>query len=150
MSLEKIVAMFRQAGGAEPDLPELAALLAETTQILVEATLQEHGRTLRDDPTAFTGSDIANMERLTARTRSDASGSDPDLVRRFDVEVRVTGGLQHPGIPPIYERGVLADGRRYFTMQGIRGKTFAEMLRAFHYERESADTRQGQRCPSTR
>src|SRR5205809_82638 len=35
----------------------------------------------------------------------------PDLARRFLDEARLTGRLQHPGIPPVHEQGVLDDGR---------------------------------------
>jgi serine/threonine-protein kinase len=35
-------------------------------------------------------------------------------VERFDREARLTGRLQHPGIPPVYGRGQLPDGRPYY------------------------------------
>ena len=36
--------------------------------------------------------------------------------------------LQHPGLVPIFERGWAGDGRPYYAMKLVRGKTLAEML----------------------
>ncbi|HJZ55205.1 MAG TPA: tetratricopeptide repeat protein, partial [Gemmataceae bacterium] len=48
--------------------------------------------------------------------------------RRFVEEGRITGQLQHPGIPPIHEIGVLADGRPFLVMKLIKGDTLADLL----------------------
>ncbi len=48
--------------------------------------------------------------------------------RRFLEEARITGQLQHPGIPPVHEIGRLADGRPFFTMKLIEGRTLADLL----------------------
>src|SRR6516165_4236234 len=55
--------------------------------------------------------------------------SGPEAERRFFEEARVTGQLQHPGIPPAHELGRLADGRPYFSMKLIEGRTLNELLR---------------------
>jgi serine/threonine-protein kinase len=52
----------------------------------------------------------------------------PELERRFREEAQVTGQLQHPGIPPVHEVGTLADGRPFFAMKLIKGRTLAELL----------------------
>ena len=52
----------------------------------------------------------------------------PELVRRFVGEARIAGQLQHPGVVPVHEMGTLSDGRPYFVMKLVRGKTLAEML----------------------
>lgn len=52
----------------------------------------------------------------------------PELVRRFVEEARICGRLQHPGIVPVYELGLRADRRLYFTMKRVRGETLAELL----------------------
>jgi serine/threonine-protein kinase len=54
----------------------------------------------------------------------------PDLARRFLDEARLTGRLQHPGIPPVHEQGMLDDGRPYFTMKLIQGNTLEALLKA--------------------
>jgi Flp pilus assembly protein TadD len=52
-----------------------------------------------------------------------------DLVRRFLEEARLTGQLQHPGVPPVHELGTLSDGRPFFAMKLVEGHTLAELLR---------------------
>jgi serine/threonine protein kinase len=51
-------------------------------------------------------------------------------VRRFIREARITAKLPHPGIPPIYELGELADGRPFLAMKLIKGRTLAAILAA--------------------
>ncbi|MGE0790853.1 MAG: SUMF1/EgtB/PvdO family nonheme iron enzyme [Sandaracinaceae bacterium] len=47
---------------------------------------------------------------------------------RFLNEARMTGYLDHPGVVPVHDRGVLADGRPWFTMKEVRGATLAAQL----------------------
>ncbi len=55
--------------------------------------------------------------------------SDTEATTRFMAESQVTGRLQHPGIPPVHELGVLPDGRPYLAMKLIQGRTLAEILK---------------------
>jgi tRNA A-37 threonylcarbamoyl transferase component Bud32/tetratricopeptide (TPR) repeat protein len=48
--------------------------------------------------------------------------------RRFAEEARITGQLQHPGIPPVHQVGTLPDGRPFLVMKLIKGDTLAELL----------------------
>jgi hypothetical protein len=50
------------------------------------------------------------------------------VLRRFTEEAQLTSQLQHPGIPPVYERGALPDGRPFFCMKVVRGRTLASLL----------------------
>ncbi len=60
--------------------------------------------------------------------RADYRGH-PELRRRFLEEAQITGQLQHPGIPPVHEVGVLPDGRPFLAMKLIQGRTLADLLR---------------------
>jgi tetratricopeptide (TPR) repeat protein/tRNA A-37 threonylcarbamoyl transferase component Bud32 len=53
----------------------------------------------------------------------------PDLSRRFLEEAQLMGRMQHPGIPPVYDLGELPDGRPFFAMKLIQGRTLAELLK---------------------
>jgi serine/threonine-protein kinase len=52
-----------------------------------------------------------------------------ELERRFLEEAQITGQLQHPGIPPVHEVGRLPDGRPFFAMKLVKGRTLADLLR---------------------
>ncbi len=52
----------------------------------------------------------------------------PGMVHRFIEEAQICGQLQHPGIVPMYELGLQADRRPYFTMKLVKGKTLAALL----------------------
>ena len=54
------------------------------------------------------------------------------MARRFVDEARLTARLQHPGIVPVYELGQLPDGRLYFTMQEVQGRTLNELIAHVH------------------
>ncbi len=47
---------------------------------------------------------------------------------RFLEEARITGQLQHPGIPAVHQVGQLPDGRPYLAMKLIKGRTLHELL----------------------
>jgi tetratricopeptide (TPR) repeat protein len=53
---------------------------------------------------------------------------EPDAVRRFLEEAQVTGQLQHPSIVPVHAIGQLPDGRPYFSMKLVQGRTLAGLL----------------------
>ena len=55
-----------------------------------------------------------------------------DSRARFLQEAEVTGGLEHPGIVPVYGLGTSTDGRPYYAMRFIRGQTFKEAIQEFH------------------
>ncbi len=56
----------------------------------------------------------------------------PKVVARFIEEAQCSAQLQHPGLVPIHEVGKLPDGRLYFTMAEIRGRTFREVIAEVH------------------
>ena len=51
------------------------------------------------------------------------------VLKRFWDEARVTGRLQHPGIPPVHDLGTLSDGRPFLAMKLIQGQTLGILLR---------------------
>lgn len=57
-------------------------------------------------------------------------GGDPGRAAKFVEEAQVQGQLEHPNICPIHEMGVDDQGRLYFTMKKVRGRSLAEILRS--------------------
>ncbi|HUR26632.1 MAG TPA: serine/threonine-protein kinase [Planctomycetota bacterium] len=52
----------------------------------------------------------------------------PAVVQRFIEEAQIGGQLQHPGIVPVYELGLMADESPYFTMKLVKGRTLSALL----------------------
>ena len=79
-------------------------------------------------------------DRLLDRTlavkvmRADRVG-DPRSRKRFLEEARINARLQHPGIVAVHDRGELPDGRPWFAMRRIRGRTL-DAIMAAHFRRE--------------
>jgi serine/threonine-protein kinase len=65
----------------------------------------------------------------------DAHADDPISRQRFVMEAEITGGLEHPGIVPVYGLGTYRDGRPYYAMRFIRGDSLKEAIAAFHADK---------------
>jgi serine/threonine-protein kinase len=52
----------------------------------------------------------------------------PKMVERFRREVQVLNLLRHPGIVEVWEVGTLPDGRPFFAMERLPGKTVSALL----------------------
>ena len=50
------------------------------------------------------------------------------VVTRFVEEAQIGAQLQHPGIVPVYELGLQPDGRPYFAMKLVKGRTLGALL----------------------
>ncbi|MCP4175710.1 MAG: serine/threonine protein kinase, partial [Fuerstiella sp.] len=61
--------------------------------------------------------------------------SSQDAQQRFLLEAQVTGGLEHPGIVPVYGLGHFQDGRPFYAMRFIRGDSLKEAINTFHQPR---------------
>lgn len=53
---------------------------------------------------------------------------EPGLERRLRIEARVLARLEHPGIVPIHDAGRLDDGRMFYVMKWVRGRTLRRHL----------------------
>ncbi len=74
----------------------------------------------------------------------DSHADDPTSRQRFVLEAEVTGGLEHPGIVPVYGLGSYGDGRPYYAMRFIKGDSLKEAIEHFHAD-ESVNNEPGRR-----
>jgi serine/threonine-protein kinase len=51
---------------------------------------------------------------------------------RFVLEAEITGGLEHPGIVPVYGFGHYPDGRPYYAMRFLRGDNLKQAIARFY------------------
>jgi len=62
----------------------------------------------------------------------DHHADDPISRQRFLIEAEITGGLEHPGIVPVYSLGTYGNGRPYYAMRFIKGDSLKEAIERFH------------------
>ena len=72
------------------------------------------------------------LEReIAVKVLDSAYSPDSAAGRRFLVEARITGQLQHPSVPAVHDLGTLPDGRPFLAMKLIQGRTLEGHLRDF-------------------
>jgi serine/threonine protein kinase len=73
--------------------------------------------------------DTAIDREVAGKLPTGNFAAEEGATRRFLREVEITGQLKHPGIPPVYDLGVLPDGRYFMAMELMEGQTLDEFLR---------------------
>lgn len=68
------------------------------------------------------------LKQLLPQRADDIASRD-----RFLREAEITGGLEHPGIIPVYGLGDGPDGRPYYAMRFVQGYSFKQAIEAFHH-----------------
>ena len=71
--------------------------------------------------------DRAIQREVALKVLLDGAGS-VETVARFVREARVTGQLEHAGIPPVYDLGLTPTGAPYFAMKLVRGRSLRAHL----------------------
>lgn len=70
-----------------------------------------------------------DLRRRVALKLIDAElGHDPEMTQRFLEEARITGGLDHPNIVPVYDLGVDDRGQASYTMKLVEGRTLGKLI----------------------
>jgi eukaryotic-like serine/threonine-protein kinase len=126
-SLERISTLVPASGG---DLAAAFAVGTSTAQGRRFRVLRPHAK--GGLGSVFVALD-AELNREVALKEILSYHADNPLSRqRFLVEAEITGGLEHPGIVPVYGLGTYADGRPYYAMRFIKGDSLKEAIASFH------------------
>jgi serine/threonine protein kinase/tetratricopeptide (TPR) repeat protein len=80
----------------------------------------------------FVALDIELHREVALKQILDNHADDPADRQRFLLEAEITGGLEHPGIIPVYGLGTYGDGRPYYAMRFIRGDSLKQAIEHFH------------------
>ncbi len=77
----------------------------------------------------FAAEDVEVGRVAALKILNEHASKAPDLVRRFVTEARITAQLEHPGIVPVYDIGVLPSGEPFYTMRVISRHALSDVLR---------------------
>ncbi len=58
----------------------------------------------------------------------DGHQGNPDATRRFVEEAQIGAQLQHPGIVPVHDMGIVGGKKPYFAMKLVKGETLSSLL----------------------
>jgi serine/threonine protein kinase len=92
----------------------------------------------------FVGHDTELNREVALKEIQKQYAFDPTFQARFEFEAEVTGGLEHPGIVPVYGLGHLSDGRPFYAMRFIQGNSLSDAIRRFHDSEEQPGRDRGQ------
>jgi serine/threonine protein kinase len=68
------------------------------------------------------------LQRQVALKVLDFVAAADDLAERLLQEARILAGLEHPGIVPVHDVGTLTDGRAFYCMKYVEGRTLAQHI----------------------
>jgi tetratricopeptide (TPR) repeat protein len=77
----------------------------------------------------YRATDTALGREVAVKVLQDRFAPDSGVARRFADEARIAAQLQHPGIPPVHDLGILPDCRPFLAMKLIKGQTLEILLR---------------------
>jgi serine/threonine-protein kinase len=80
----------------------------------------------------FVALDTELHREVAVKQICDQHADDAVSRARFLLEAEITGGLEHPGIVPVYGLGTYSDGRPFYAMRFIRGDSLKEAIERFH------------------
>jgi serine/threonine protein kinase len=129
-------------GEADPDRTASYSVGSATSDGLRFRVLRPHAR--GGLGAVFVALDNELHREVALKQFHDSHAHDPVSRQRFVLEAEVTGGLEHPGIVPVYGLGTYGDGRPYYAMRFIGGDTLKEAIARFH-EDEALKSDPGQR-----
>ncbi|MPY89363.1 MAG: protein kinase [Luteitalea sp.] len=67
------------------------------------------------------------LQREVAIKVMNTAAAHAPLAARLQAEARVLAALEHPGIVPIHDVGTLADGRAFYVMKRVSGRTLDQL-----------------------
>jgi hypothetical protein len=116
------------------DPSELAAVVQPSSAEMPKAAAQRyqlHGEIARGGMgVVLKGRDPDLGRELAFKVLRGELANKPTAVQRFVEEAQIGGQLQHPGVVPVYDLGRFADGRPYFAMKLVKGRTLADHFAA--------------------
>ncbi len=86
----------------------------------------------------FAAEDTELRRTVALKAMQTLAALDADSRRRFLLEAEITAKLEHPGVVPVYGRGLSPRGQPYYAMRFVCGRTLGEALEQHHGPSRSA------------
>jgi tetratricopeptide (TPR) repeat protein len=150
-SAEQSLAALSSLGSARQDLERIADADLHASLAHVAAAPPADGATTVGRPTSsglrfrvlrphargglgevFVAHDEELHREVALKEIQEKHADQPDSRARFLLEAEITGGLEHPGIVPVYGLGSYADGRPFYAMRFVRGDSLKDAIEHFH------------------
>ncbi len=77
------------------------------------------------------------LKKLARKSIAPEKAHDEEACGHFIEEAQITAQLDHPNIVPVHELSLDDQGRLFFTMKMVRGKTFSDVLAQVDYRERS-------------
>jgi serine/threonine-protein kinase len=117
-------------GDDDPDRTAGLSLGAATSNGQRFRLLRPHARGGLGE--VFVALDAELHREVALKQILDQHADDPASRQRFVAEAEITGGLEHPGVVPVYGLGTYGGGRPYYAMRFIKGDSLKEAIEHFH------------------
>src|SRR6516165_5107217 len=117
------------------DRPHTAGLPGDIAAVTTNTLLSPLGYDLIDEigsggmGVVYRARDTSLDRDVAVKLLIDRYAADSPAAQRFLSEARITGQLQHPGIPAVHQVGTLPDGRPFLAMKLIKGNTLEAILK---------------------
>ena len=89
----------------------------------------------------YVAEDLELHREIALKEIQDRYADDPESRGRFLREAEITGGLEHPGIVPVYAIGKYVTGRPYYAMRFIRGESLEAAINSFRRGKQAKSSR---------
>jgi tetratricopeptide (TPR) repeat protein/tRNA A-37 threonylcarbamoyl transferase component Bud32 len=148
---ERSLASLSAVGSVQKELAQIADADLHASLALVSAAAAAEQATTVGRPTSaglrfrilrphargglgevFVARDEELHREVALKEIQERHADQPDSRARFLLEAEITGGLEHPGIVPVYGLGAYADGRPFYAMRFIRGDSLKDAIARFH------------------
>ena len=136
MADERTEPSAASAPAGELDVPPT---VVATTTIAVNRRLGRGG--IGD---VYTASDRATGRSLAVKFLNDWAIEQESCREAFAFEATVTSQLEHPNIVPVYVTGATPEGKPFYAMRLIPGRTLAAAIAEFHDRRRAGDSAEAQ------
>ena len=136
-TLDHVSVAFSSSESADVDRTAQGAAGTATSDSMRFRVLRPHAR--GGLGAVFVALDSELNREVALKQILDHHADDPTSRQRFLIEAQVTGGLEHPGIVPVYGLGTYADGRPYYAMRFIKGDSLKAAIETFHADTSLAN-----------